>query len=134
MCVKSLLSCLTLGIPMDCSPPGSSVHGILQARILAWVAMPSPRDLPHPGIRPTSFMSPTLAGGFFTVSVTWEAQCPPRTAERLDKALEERSQALREKEWWPRAANGLLSPSYAIITALDHACSWRSSLCWPPSV
>ena len=31
---------------MDCSPPGSSVHGILQARILAWVARPPPGDLP----------------------------------------------------------------------------------------
>ena len=34
-------SCLTLCNPMDCSPQGSSVHGILQARILEWVAMPS---------------------------------------------------------------------------------------------
>ena len=37
---------LTLCDPMDCSPPGSSVHGILQARILEWVAMPSSRVLP----------------------------------------------------------------------------------------
>ena len=36
-------SCLTLWDPMDCSPPGSSVHGILQARILEWVAMPPSR-------------------------------------------------------------------------------------------
>ena len=113
-------------------PYGSSVHGILQARILAWVAMPSSRDLPHPGIKPTSFMSPTLAGRFFTISVTWEAQYPPYTAEKVDKALEERSQALKEKEWWPRAANGLLSPSYAIIATLDHACDWRSSLLLAP--
>ena len=35
---------------MDCSPPGSSVHGILQTRILEWVAIPSPGDLPDPGI------------------------------------------------------------------------------------
>ena len=35
------LSCLTLCDPMDCSPPGSSVHGNLQARILEWVVMPS---------------------------------------------------------------------------------------------
>ena len=39
-CAKSLQSCLTLCDPMDCSPPGSSVHGILQARILDLVAMP----------------------------------------------------------------------------------------------
>ena len=50
MCVKSLQLCPTLSDPIDCSPPGCSVHGILQARILAWVAMPSsqgsslPRD------------------------------------------------------------------------------------------
>ena len=37
-------SCLTLGDPMDCNPPGSSVHGILQARILEWVAMPFARE------------------------------------------------------------------------------------------
>ena len=42
---------------MDCSPPGSSVHGISQARILEWVAMPLPGDLPNPGIEPRS---PTL--------------------------------------------------------------------------
>ena len=39
---------------MDCSPPGSSVHGILQARILEWVAIPSPGDLSYPGIEPWS--------------------------------------------------------------------------------
>ena len=37
-------SCLTLCNPKDCSPPGSSVHGILQARILEWVAMPFSRE------------------------------------------------------------------------------------------
>ena len=37
-------SCLTLWDPTDCSPSGSSVHWILQARILAWVAMPSSRE------------------------------------------------------------------------------------------
>ena len=49
-----------------CSLWGSSVHGILQARILEWVAIPSPRDLPHPGIEPASLVSPELAGGFLT--------------------------------------------------------------------
>ena len=41
--VQSLWSCPTPGYPMDCSPPGSSVHGILQARILEWVAISSSR-------------------------------------------------------------------------------------------
>ena len=43
MPAKSLQSCLTLWDPMDHSPPSSSVHGILQARILEWVVMPSSR-------------------------------------------------------------------------------------------
>ena len=42
-CAKSLQSCPTLCDPMDSSPPGSSVHGILQASILEWVVMPSSR-------------------------------------------------------------------------------------------
>ena len=50
MCVqaKSLQWCTTLCDPVDCSPPGSSVHGILQARILECVAMPSSRESPQP--------------------------------------------------------------------------------------
>ena len=44
-------SCPTLCDPMDCSPPDSSVHGILQARILEWVAISFSRDLPNPGIK-----------------------------------------------------------------------------------
>ena len=43
MGAKLLQSCLTLCDHMDCSPPGSSVHGILQARIPEWIAMPSSR-------------------------------------------------------------------------------------------
>ena len=53
MCVsRSVLSILF--DPMDCSPPGSSVHGILQARILEGVVIPSPGDLPDSGIEPGS--------------------------------------------------------------------------------
>ena len=43
VCAKSLQSYLTLCDPMDCSPPGSSVRGILQTRILKWVAVPFSR-------------------------------------------------------------------------------------------
>ena len=52
--VKVLLaqSCPTLCDSMDCSPPDSSVHGILQVRILEWVAFPPPGDLPNSGIKP----------------------------------------------------------------------------------
>ena len=44
----------TLCDPIDCSLRGSSVHGILQARTLQWVAIPSPGDLPNPGIKAMS--------------------------------------------------------------------------------
>ena len=57
LCVKSLQSCLTIYDPVDCGLPGSSVHGILQARILEGVPVPSSRDLSYPGIK---LASPTL--------------------------------------------------------------------------
>ena len=54
MQAKSLQSCPTPCDPMNCSPPGFLVHGILQARTLEWVAMPSSGDLPDPGIKTRS--------------------------------------------------------------------------------
>ena len=48
MPAKLLQSCPTLCNPMDCSLPGSSVHGMVQARILEWVAIPSPRGSSQP--------------------------------------------------------------------------------------
>ena len=57
---KSLRSSSTLWNPMDCSPQGSSVHGILQARILDWIVMSSSRDLPDPGIEPASPAAPAM--------------------------------------------------------------------------
>ena len=75
---KSLQSCSTPCDPMDCSPPGSSVHGILQARILEWVAVSSsmgssqPRDQIH-----VSYVS-SLVGGFFTTSTTGKVEWPSK--------------------------------------------------------
>ena len=65
-CAWLLQSCPTLCGPMDHSPPGSSVHGVLRVGILEWVAMPSSRGFPDPGIEPVSFMSPALGGRFPT--------------------------------------------------------------------
>ena len=65
MNTKWLQSCLTLWDPMDCSPPGSSVHGILQARILEWAAISFSKGFPNPGIEPVSLISPASAGRFF---------------------------------------------------------------------
>ena len=70
---KSLVSCLTLWDPMDCSSPVYSVRGFLQARILEWIPMPSSRGYSRPGIEPASLRSPALVGRVFTTSTTWEA-------------------------------------------------------------
>ena len=58
---KSLQLCPTLCNPMDCSLPGSSVHGILQARMLEWAAMASFRGSSHPRDR-TSISYLCIAG------------------------------------------------------------------------
>ena len=100
-------SCPTLWDPMNCNPSGSSVHRLLQARILERVAIPFSRgfpntgikpgspalqadslpseppgklkntgvDLPNPGIKPLSLISPTLAGGFFTTHHLGSPSC-----------------------------------------------------------
>ena len=63
-------SCLTCYHPMDCSSPGSSVHRNLQARILEWVAIPSPVDFPDPGTesRPPALQADSLS---FEPPVCW---------------------------------------------------------------
>ena len=71
---KLLQSGLTLCNPMDCSPPGSSVHGILQARILGWVVMPSSRTSSQPRDRTCSSCT---AGGFFTTEPLGKPQWMP---------------------------------------------------------
>ena len=61
MCALLLQLCLTLCDPMDCSLPGSSVHGILQSRVLEWVAMPFSGDLPNPEIEPVSLTATCIS-------------------------------------------------------------------------
>ena len=63
-------SCLTLCDPVDCSPPGSSVHGVLQARILEWVAIPFSRGSSQP--RDQTLVSCT-ADRFFTMGAIRKA-------------------------------------------------------------
>ena len=72
MCAKSLQSCLSLCNPVNHNPPRSSVHGILQARILKWVAIPSSGGFPNPEIEPESLTSSALAGRFFTTITVWK--------------------------------------------------------------
>ena len=70
VCVWVTQSCPTLCDPMDCSPPGSSVHGILQLRILEWVTTPFSRASSQPWNR--TWVS-CIAGRFFTIWAAREA-------------------------------------------------------------
>ena len=63
---KLLLSCLTLCAPMDCTPPSSSVRGILQARIVEWIAMPSSRASFRARDQTYVSRGSCIAGRFFT--------------------------------------------------------------------
>ena len=67
---------------MDCSPPGSSVHGILQARILEWAAIPFSRDSSPP--RDWTWVSCT-EGRFFTVWDNTEAQLQQNEINESEK-------------------------------------------------
>ena len=67
VCVCSVTQlCLILYDLMDWSLPGSSLHGILQAKILNGLPFPPPGDHPNPGIEPRSLMPLALTGRFFT--------------------------------------------------------------------
>ena len=73
------LGMLTLCNRVGYSLPGSSVRGILQERILEWIAMPSSRVSSPPRNKLASPLSLALAGRFFTTSTTWEAPLAPYT-------------------------------------------------------
>ena len=74
MCACCGLLCLTLCDPMDCSLPGSSVHGEFSGNNnQSGLPCPPPGDLPNQGIKPLAIMFPALAGSFFATSTTWEA-------------------------------------------------------------
>ena len=77
-------SCSTLYDPMDCSPPGSSVHGILQARILEWITIPYSRGSSQP--RDWTEVS-CIAGRFSTVWDTREALLVLRKETKHDPWL-----------------------------------------------
>ena len=103
-------SCLTLCDPMDCSPPGSSVHGIFQARILEWVAISSSRGSFWP--RDWTCVS-CIAGRFFNAEplgggvVSCISQCPGLTTRNVCWLPGLREQICRSwREFWPLRAPG----------------------------
>ena len=127
---------------MDCSPPGSSVHGISQERILVWIAISSSRDLPDPGSKPTSLVSPELAGGFFTTEPPGKPPVCPSVDNRLCGHLEPTlPKEVSPKKWrstmkWLSPHMYLLWPLASLFTSVStsyfpleppRGCS---ALCW----
>ena len=88
-------SCPTLCYFMDCGPSGSSVHGILQARILEWVAMPFSRGSSQP--RDQTLVS-CIAGRFFTIWGSWKAH--NKTLAFLSWNLRSRGKKCHSKKWF----------------------------------
>ena len=104
---KLLWSCPTLCDPMDHSLPGSSAYGILQARILEWVAMPYSRGLSRPRDWTCGFYV-SLAGGLFTTNTRWKAHLLNRLVQlqgylRKKNQLDDANMSLcprKEFQWY----------------------------------
>ena len=100
----------------------------LQARILGWVAIPSSRDLPNPGIKLTSRMSPALAGGFFTTSTICEAWDIIAGLLKGWKGLNYEDQILQriwEFTWHPQTEKFLI-----LFSLLIKLAQLGNSSCW----
>ena len=92
--------CPTLCDPVDCSPPGSSVHVIFQARILRWAAIPSPGDLPNPGIKARS-------PAWQADSLPSEPPGKPSITLFKTKSLSELQEMVMDREAWCAAIRGV---------------------------
>ena len=152
MCSVTQL-CVTLCNPMDCSPPGSAVHSILQARILEWIAKPSSRRSSQPyTIKRASFSTSYLGsvlrkentfpniiglGTYCSWSGSRET-VPSRVLEpdlRADCALSSHLgrtwlwEALSAPwPWKPAAPQPCLPRSFSTMHGATSSCSWRSVL------
>ena len=115
-------SCLTLCNPMDCSPPGSSVHGILQARILEWVAISFSRGSSQP--RDRTQVS-HIAGRHFNLWATSEALVNPEQndSHNIQKALSTFSNV-------PSFIHSLIHFINQHIFFLQLLCARHYSRCW----
>ena len=116
MHAKLLQLCLTLCNPMSYSLPGSSVHGILQARILEGVTISFSRDLHYSRIKPMPLVSPPLAGRFFFASATWEAQHQYYTTLLKIKEIE-------KKEMFPGSRKSILTPCIQLCPGNPSQCN-----------
>ena len=131
VCTKSLQSCLTLCNPMDCTLPYSSVHGILQARILEWVAMLSSRGI---------FLTQGSNSSLLRL-LHWQVGSlplgPPGKPKYHLKSLEEKEREREREEekcWSVSLTNhvqNLCAKNYTPLTRdiKDHLSQWRNRPC-----
>ena len=82
---KLLQSCPTLCDPRDSSPPGSSVHGIFQARVLEWVAIAFSNIYPRQSVITKDTCTPIFISALFTIARTWKQPRCPLTEEWIKK-------------------------------------------------
>ena len=120
---KLLQSCLTLCDPKVCSPPGFSVHGILQARTLEWVAMPSSRGSSWPRNWTCISYAPCVGSQFFTTSATGKPN--GKLLYRIERGV------LLTTSWntgsdYPHLAQLLHQVSYHIVFIIS-SLSWMFS-------
>ena len=147
MCVLSHQSCLTLCYPMDCRLPGSSVLGILQARILQWVVMPSSKASSWPRDRtwfnhanwPLFIISPILVGVIVSCGHCLSGTfCAEKHEHSGPKMLSLEHPACKTGPWLELGfikgspeKSGLQCPTYANIVAdPEHLLSCRESGIW----
>ena len=98
-------SCLTLCNPMDCSLPGSSIHGIFQARILEWFDISFSRGSSQPGDRTqVSF----IAGRYFTI---WATRKTMSLRTSADMSLSKFWEIMKDRETWHGVDNNQIWPS-----------------------
>ena len=81
---KSPWSCPTLCDPWTVADQAPLSMGCSRQEYWSALPCPPPGDLPNPGIKPTSFATPDLAGGFFTTSATWEGDGGTNREMRID--------------------------------------------------
>ena len=129
----SQLSCVWFCDPMDGSPTDSSVHGILQARILGWVAIPFSRGSSRP--RGRTWVS-CITDRFFTICATREAQPYPSMwqnwgSENLNVYLISHSRWVKSRVLHPQLSTCF--PLYGLI-ALEQKSKWPLDRFWPPKV
>ena len=125
-------SCPTLCDPVDCIPPGSSVRGLLQARILEWVATPFSRGSSQ--LRHQTRVSHT-AGRLFTVWVTREALLTRKLEITIQKSLEADLQFSFSCLRWPLCDSCLpstLSMRAHCLTFCAGICHWLTVKCLVP--